>query len=45
VPYTEYFRTAIDITRAESDFLMPYYGPPLQDPWFYRFTSLDNLPD
>jgi hypothetical protein len=45
VPYTEYFRTAIDITRAESNFLMPYYGPPLQDPWFYRFTSLDNVPD
>jgi len=44
VPYTEFFRRAVDIMTEESTMLAPYYGPPLEDPWFYRFTSLDNIP-
>jgi hypothetical protein len=42
VPYQEFFRIIIDVTDDEADLLAPFYGPPFEDPWFYRFTSLPS---
>jgi len=38
-PYREFFRTVTNATPSELELLTPFYGPPLDDPWFYRFTS------